>query len=252
VLRHRLGPIAGVALVVLVVVSGVVAVVTGDGRLTALVVYRRLADRPVDVDGFVLILVVAGMVQGWGLWQILGGAGEKADGDGRRLRIALYVLLVVELVDLRWMDIPEQAVRFAVVVLFCRVTRGVSRTLRLVALVAGLHAPVLVLTTALPELFGFDRLVWQSPLAGVPWLVWMVLTLLAQGKDGRWGRTTVVAGAVVATGNFLVRGRRAGAGGGAGPDPPPRARDDLGPALRGGGRAGDRGHGGSRRSKARP
>ncbi|AWS44030.1 hypothetical protein [Streptosporangium sp. 'caverna'] len=205
--RYPLGWIAA-AFVALVVVSGVAAAVTGDAWLATLVVYRRLADRPVDIDGGrVLMLVAVGALQGWGLWQILPGrqGGEKPGRDARRLRIALYVSLAIELADLSWTDIPEEVVQVAVVVLLYRVMRGVSRTLRLVALAAGLYHPALLLTIVLLELFGLDgEALWQSSLGSVPWLVWMVLTLVAQAKDGRWGRVTLWAGAAVVAGPFLV------------------------------------------------
>ncbi|MGW0806600.1 hypothetical protein [Nonomuraea sp. NPDC002799] len=208
-LRHALGPIVVAVFAALLVVSGGVAVVTGDVWLLRLLVHRVLGDRPVrfDVD-WLLMLLAMGLLQVWALWQILAGrrAAGKPDRDGRLLRIALYVWLLAELADrLWWADIPEEIAQLAAVVLFYRTMRGGSRKLRLVALVAGLYSSLRVLAALLLHLAGMEAEVLSRPwLGSLPWLVWMVLTLVAQARDGRWGRTTLWTGGLVAARPLLM------------------------------------------------
>ncbi|MEU8361212.1 hypothetical protein AB0C27_34875 [Nonomuraea sp. NPDC048882] len=229
--RHALSRIAVAVFAVLVVTTGVVAVAYGDGRPLVLLVYRMFVDRALALDADLLVMLVGvGLAQVWGLVQILPGrrnggtasrhtppvTAAQSPGTGQSdetrqtrdqflLRVALYVLMAIELTDrLPWPeDIPETVAHFAVVVLFYRVMGTVSRTLRLVVLVAGLYWPILALGATALDLFGveFDTLPPGSTLA---WAVWTVLIVVAQAKDGRWGRTTLWAGAVVAAGPFLI------------------------------------------------
>ncbi|WP_049564327.1 hypothetical protein [Nonomuraea sp. SBT364] len=187
-----------VAFVALVLVSGAVALLTGDAWLSALLVHRRPPDRPVDVHvDHVAMLVAVGVLQGWALWRVLPGrrAAARPDPDARLLRAVLYVWLAAEFLDhhdLAWLEVAGDVATVAVVVLFHRVTRGGSRVLRWAALVAGLYDAVSGLTGL------------YLPAGHVPWLVWMVLTLVVQARDGRWGRTTLWAGAVIAARPFLM------------------------------------------------
>ncbi|UBU12669.1 hypothetical protein [Nonomuraea gerenzanensis] len=218
-LRYRLGPIVVALLAVLVAASGAVALVTGDTRLSVLLVYGRFPEQLDEVDtAHLVMLVLVGLAQVWALGQILpkpaavlpqrhgGGARGGARGwDERLLRIVLYAWIGCELADRlpSWPELPEHLAQAAAVVLFFRVMRPVALGLRLVALVVGLLEPVRVLVSAIPWIEGavlYDVL----RLGGVSWLVWLVLTVAAQAKDGRWRRGTLWAGAVVAAEPLLV------------------------------------------------
>ncbi|MGR6914195.1 hypothetical protein ACU635_08080 [[Actinomadura] parvosata] len=211
-LRYRLGPILVAALAVLVAASGAVALLSGDARLSLLFVHGRYAGEPDELDtDHILMLVLVGLVRVWGLWQLLpkrhDGSGGRPGADERWLRITLYVWALCELTDrLPWVDLPEIVVWAAAVVLFYRVTRGVSRSLRLVALAVGLLQPVRALAHLALELASIDAEILYRvlPLGGVTWLLWLVLILVAQAKDGRWRRGTLWAGAVVAAAPVLV------------------------------------------------
>jgi hypothetical protein len=214
VLRHRPGLVVVAVLAILVAASGVVALTTGDARLSILLVYAWLPGQPDDVDADLLVmLVLVGLVRVWGLWQILPkrrDGGRRATREERLLRIALYVWLVCELVDRLPLgsDLPEDLAQVAATVLFFRVMRTVPLALRLVALVAGLLMPVRRLAVVALGTAGADGQVLYDvlPASGVPWVpwvVWLVLTLVAQAKDGRWRRGTLWAGAVVAAGPVL-------------------------------------------------
>jgi hypothetical protein len=200
--RYRFGRVAAVVaggFVAVVVVSAAVAVVTDDiGRFWL----------PIGVIGrgpgewaTALPMVALGLLQGWGLWQILRGRSMRGKAESARdvrlLRAVLYASLVFEFVPSPWwVDIMEDALWVALVVLLCRVLNRASTVLRTVALVAGVCVPVVGLATML-----FD--VGSLRLFGVPWLVWMVLTLAAQARDGRWSRVTVWSGAVLVANFFF-------------------------------------------------
>ncbi|NJP93646.1 hypothetical protein HCN51_30105 [Nonomuraea sp. FMUSA5-5] len=211
-LRYRLGPILIAALAVLVAASGAAALLSGDARLLLLLVYGRYAGDPDELDtDHLLMLVLVGLVRVWGLWQLLpkrhDGSGGRPGADERWLRITLYVWALCELTDrLPWVDLPEIVVWAAAVVLLYRVMRGVSRSLRLVALVVGLLQPVRALAHLALEPASIDAEILYRvlPLGGVTWLLWLVLTLVAQAKDGRWRRGTLWAGAAVAAAPVLV------------------------------------------------
>ncbi|MER5323498.1 hypothetical protein [Streptosporangium roseum] len=200
---------------VAVVVFGVIAAVSGDGEVVWWLVVRRWW-RPLELGWYVLPLVLLGGMQGWALWQILRGqvAGQDAGPDRRvrRLRRVLYAYLAVQLTyyvvfflpSPWWVDIARDVVRLALVVLFHRVLDGTPRALRSVALAAGTLG---VVGSIGEEVFDeLDvRVVEQIfDLAGLPWSLWMVLILVAQARDGRWGRVTVWSGAASMVLAFLV------------------------------------------------
>ncbi|MFI7451916.1 hypothetical protein ACIBQX_30775 [Nonomuraea sp. NPDC049714] len=200
--RYRFGWVAAVVaggFVAVVVVSAAVAVVTDDIDHFWL---------PIGVIGrgpggwaTALPMVALGVLQGWGLWQILRGRSMKGKAesarDARLLRAVLYASLVFEFVPSPWwVDILEDALWVALVVLLYRVLNQAPRAVRTVALVAGVYIPVAGLTYMVLDV-GYVR------LFGLPWFVWMVLTLAAQARDGRWSRTTVWSGAVLAADFFL-------------------------------------------------
>ncbi|MBB6545728.1 hypothetical protein [Nonomuraea rubra] len=203
--RHRPGRIAVTVLAILVVASGVVALTTGDARLSVLLVHARFYERPHEVDADVLaMLVLVGLVHVWGLWQVLPKRhdGGRPGRDERLLRMALYAWLVLEFADRLpfGSDVLLDLAQAAATVLFFRVMRTVHLALRLVALVVGLLAPVRSLAVVALALAGVDgRALYDVlPVGGVPWVLWLVLTLVAQAKDGRWRRGTLWVGAVVA------------------------------------------------------
>ncbi|MEW9550288.1 hypothetical protein [Nonomuraea sp. NPDC050783] len=225
-LRHRSGPIAALFVAVVVVVAGVVAFATGDVRFSLRLVYWGGywgfggPERGFD-PGFAVTLVLVGLLQAWALWQLLPGRHAGRGGEpGRRrgavgweewsLRVALCAWAATALADrLPWDGFPEELAQLAVVVLFHLVMRGVSRPLRLAALAAGLCRPVVSIVGMALELSGNDSgsLLWSSgPPANVLWLVWTVLILVAQAKDGRWRRGTLWAGAAAAAGSLLAPG----------------------------------------------
>ncbi|MFC5820757.1 hypothetical protein [Nonomuraea harbinensis] len=199
--RYRFGWVAAVVaggFVVAVVVSGAVAAVTDDGGHLWLLT-GVLGQGP---GGWatVLPMVALGVLQGWGLWQILRGRSMtgKAEpaGDARLLRAVLYASLLFAFVPSPWwVGILEDALRVALVVLLYRVLNRASTVVRTVALVAGVYGPVAGLAHMALDV-GLLR------LFGLPSLVWIVLTLVAQGRDGRWSRATVWSGAVPAADFF--------------------------------------------------
>ncbi|WP_030913315.1 hypothetical protein [Streptosporangium amethystogenes] len=179
-----------------VLAFGVVALVSGDDRILRLLVALR--GEP-GMGWQVLLLLLAGVAQGWALWQILRGrvAGEIGEQGRavRLLRVALYVNVALFLPDLFAAYLPwrtyglEELGQLALVVLFHRVLDGASRPLRLTALVAG---TLDVAGSIGAEAFGGVFEIVQ--LNGWTWLLWMLLTVVAQAGDGRWGRGTVWSG----------------------------------------------------------
>ncbi|MER5418232.1 hypothetical protein [Streptosporangium roseum] len=201
-----------------VVVFGVIAAVSGGEVVWWLVVHQAWSP-PLDMGWYALVLVLAGGVQGWALWQILRGrvAGQDAGPDRhvRRLRRVLYVYLAIRLTFYLvfflpspwWVDIARDVVRLALVVLFHRVLDGTPRALRFVALAAGTLGVVGSIgeevldeldVRAVEQSFGLVR------LSGWLWSLWMALILVAQARDGRWGRVTVWSGAASMVLAFLV------------------------------------------------
>ncbi|MGI5269445.1 hypothetical protein ACQEUU_09865 [Nonomuraea sp. CA-218870] len=196
--RYRFGRVAAVVaggFVAAVVVSGAVAVVTDDvGHL-----WLATGVFGTGFGGWARVLptVALGVLQGWGLWQILRGRSMRGKAelsrDARLLRVVLYASLVFEFVPSPWwVDLLKKALWLALVVLFYRVLDRASTVVRTAALVAGMCGPVVSLVD-----------VGSLQLFGLPWLVWMALTLAAQGRDGRWSRATVWSGAVSAAEFFL-------------------------------------------------
>ncbi|MEU7885797.1 hypothetical protein AB0B54_09875 [Microbispora bryophytorum] len=151
----------------------------------------------------VLILVFAGGLWAWALWQSLRGLpyGKTlpADPETRPLRRALYAAVAfwafyaVMPTWPWWAVLLDALVTSAVVILFHPVLRRNVRHAGL-ALGAGLLAQGSVAATEV-----FDVLDWRAAeraaalggFAAVGTLVWSVLVLVAQWRDGRWGRATV-------------------------------------------------------------
>ncbi|MFI6796712.1 hypothetical protein [Streptosporangium canum] len=192
----------------MVVVLGVIAGVSGDGEVVwRLVVHRRW--RPMEPGWYVLSLVLLGGMQGWALWQILRGraAGQDVAPDRhvRRLRRVLYAYLAVQLTyyvvfflpSPWWVDVARDVGRLALVVLFHRVLDGTPRALRSIALAAGTLGVVGSIGEEVFDELGVhavERIFDLVGLDGLLWSLWMVLILVAQARDGRWGRVTVWSG----------------------------------------------------------
>ncbi|MFI7046929.1 hypothetical protein [Streptosporangium sandarakinum] len=209
--RYRFGRLAALAAVgyaTAVAGSVAVAAVMGEGDAAWWLVTHEAGPKPPSSPGwFWLPLLPSGAFQGWMLWQILRGrvAGpfRAPDGDVRRLRAMLYVDLVWYLVmatapfPVPWTGVVHGFMSLALAVLFHRVLTGASRLLRRTALVAGLVAAVSSVgqeTADLLDLHFAEQVFDLVGLSGLLSSFWMVLVLVAQARDGRWGRATVWSG----------------------------------------------------------
>ncbi|GGS78388.1 hypothetical protein GCM10010156_41350 [Planobispora rosea] len=221
--RYRFGRLAaGLAIgcAVAAVASGAVAAAGDDGALWRLLfpLGRRWVGE--DLTGWqVLPVILAGGAQGWALWQILRGraAGPRPrlDGHVRVLRGLLYTDLVLRLVFSRplrlpdpwWVDIPWELLQLAVVVLFHRVLSGTPRVLRLAVLATGALTSLVSIGQDVAGALGRRSVAETSDLAllgGLTWSSWLALLLVAQARDGRWGRTTVWTGAAYPVMTLLI------------------------------------------------
>ncbi|MGV9537129.1 hypothetical protein ACWDR9_26225, partial [Streptosporangium sandarakinum] len=204
----RLATLAAVGYATAVAGSVAVAAVTGEGDAAWWLVTHEAGPKPPSSPGwFWLPLLPSGAFQGWMLWQILRGrvAGpfRAPDGDVRRLRAMLYVDLVWYLVmstapfPVPWTGVVHGFMSLALAVLFHRVLTDASRLLRRTALVAGLVAAVSSIgqeTADLLDLHFAEQVFDLVGLSGLLSSFWMVLVLVAQARDGRWGRATVWSG----------------------------------------------------------
>ncbi|RBQ21017.1 hypothetical protein DP939_08155 [Spongiactinospora rosea] len=190
-------------------VSGVIALTGGDPRALLLAVTHLPIRTESDLpwwDILLLVLIAAG--QGWALWQILRGpvAGERPvlDRNVRLLRWALYLnaaLAVIAAIPGRlpdWLDIAGLPAGLALVVLFFRALDGAPATFRVGMLLIGVLAKVTALGAKMAGALDATALAGILGLVsfhGVPWVVWTILALIAQARDGRWSRGVVWVGA---------------------------------------------------------
>ncbi|GAA3831493.1 hypothetical protein GCM10022226_60750 [Sphaerisporangium flaviroseum] len=202
--RHRFGIPALLIMsvyVAAVAVAAVIASTAGDlGVLERLTLFTDLDEDAVVAWPDVLILLLAGMSWAWALWQCLRGplAGPppELDRDARRLRVGLYVAVASWLFYFLmpswpwWVTVLDALVMWAVVVLFHPVLRRGRKHAD--------HMPGLgVLAYAGTAVFEvMDFLDWPVPgglswICGLAGLIWTVLVLRAQWRDGRWQRATV-------------------------------------------------------------
>ncbi|GIH92279.1 hypothetical protein ACFFMN_05000 [Planobispora siamensis] len=137
----------------------------------------------------------------------------EPDGRGRRLRVALYANAVLQTPGLLrlpspwWVDMAWALGWLALVVLFHGMLDGVPRALRIVLLVAGTVGAAGALGEEASEAFDAQSAAWffdAVELQGWPWLLWLVLILVAQTRDGRWSGTTVWSGAASVAAPFVV------------------------------------------------
>ncbi|MEN3537990.1 hypothetical protein AAH991_22940 [Microbispora sp. ZYX-F-249] len=203
------------------VVAAVLALTGGGlGPLWRLALFLDADEDAAATWPAVLVLSLAGGLWAWALWQALRGLpygrARSADRETRPLRRALYATVAfwafyAVMPSWPWWAVVLDALLMsAVVVLFHPVLRRTLRHADL-ALGAGLLAQVSLAATEV-----FDLLDWREAeraaairgFADVGALVWSVLVLVAQWRDGRWGRTTVWYGiaAVVVPDALLVGG----------------------------------------------
>ncbi|MBB6348238.1 DMT family transporter [Nonomuraea muscovyensis] len=222
--RYRFGRIAtlfAAIYVAAVVVSGVLALVTGDPALLREIVTWGWGPDFVPYTWWVELLVVAGgVLQGWAYWQVLRGrpVGTVAVNDRpvRLLRAALYLSVACTLLYrlpipyLWWLGLPSDLLNFAVVGLFFVVLAGVlPRWLRLLGLVAGLaNAAIGVASTVAYGLGQYSVAQFVSPyqLGNAVYLLWLVPVLAGQARDARWRRGTVRMGGASAALSLLSSG----------------------------------------------
>ncbi|NRQ38367.1 hypothetical protein HII36_42045 [Nonomuraea sp. NN258] len=161
--------------------------------------------RPDPVVAVAGLTVVAGL-KAWLFQQIFTVPGRRARPADRRvvwLRRLLYLavaeILVLWLVTYRFPDLTAEAVAGALwaplYVLFVLVLDWRSAVLRGLALVTAGLAALSVAGPALDEIPGVDvpEVLYMLAMTG---LLWQVLILVGQWRDGRWSDTTVNVGRV--------------------------------------------------------
>ncbi|MGW2147226.1 hypothetical protein ACWCOT_23195 [Nonomuraea bangladeshensis] len=158
-------------------------------------------------------LLLLGLVNAWMFWQVLrrpAPAGVPMGRAARWLRVLLYANVVWLLIPSYLPDLVETAIGLALwmpaLVLLTVVVTGSGRFFRLALLLFGLAEPV---SAGVDALAGDPRpLTLMIPVhvvvAGVAALVMMVMVLLAQRRDGRWSRGTLLVGAGTFASPFLV------------------------------------------------
>ncbi|MFF4621954.1 hypothetical protein [Nonomuraea jabiensis] len=219
--RHRFGRIAAplaLTYAALVVALAVVALVTRDPALLRRLVVGEWEPREVPFVWWAELLVVAaGLVQGWAYWQALRGRAAGAlTGRGRRvalLRAALYAGLALTLVVRLpipyawWTEVLGGLLQLLVVWLYPLVLASVlSRAWRLLALVAGTLGAVSAIAGSIAYRFDLAGLVRIGSFGGLDefiWILWVVPILVGQARDPRWSRTTVWTGAISGAMSFM-------------------------------------------------
>ncbi|WP_214105580.1 hypothetical protein [Acrocarpospora catenulata] len=202
--RYRFGRpallIAG-GYILALAVAAVIALTTGGlGALWRLTLFAEMGEGVAVTWQNVLILVLVGMPWAWALWQSLRGplAGPppELDRDTRRLRVGLYAAVVSWLLYAvmpfwPWWAVALDAVVMGAVVMLFHQVLGRNLAYADPARTAGVLA-----YGGIAAIEVFDVLDWPLPgvliaLCGLAGLVWTVLILRAQWRDGRWQRATV-------------------------------------------------------------
>ncbi|MER5418443.1 hypothetical protein [Streptosporangium roseum] len=206
-------------------VTAVIALTIGDlGVLWRLSLFTEVNADAAATWPNVLILVLAGSVWAWALWQSLRGplAGPppELDRDARRLRVALYAAVASWLFYFLipswpwWVTVLNAVVMWVVVLLFHPV---LTRNLKYADHLRGAGVLAYGGTAAVEVLDVLDRPMpgWLSWICGLAGLIWTVTILRAQRRDGRWRRATVlygVASLLAPIGVGLASGLLVGAG----------------------------------------
>ncbi|MET9344861.1 hypothetical protein [Nonomuraea sp. NPDC003804] len=161
-------------------------------------------------------LLLVGLVNAWMLWQILRGPAPTAVPMRRAatwLRLLLYADVVWLLIPSFLPDLVETVIGLALwvpaLVLLTVVLTGSGRPFRLALLLLGLVEPAISLASDLvddlkPELFMSPADRAGVMAAAVAAFVTMVLLLVAQRRDGRWSRVTLLIGLGTFASAFLV------------------------------------------------
>ncbi|MGW0808712.1 hypothetical protein [Nonomuraea sp. NPDC002799] len=158
----------------------------------------------------VLPLSLAGGVLAWALWQTLRGpaAGRPPllDPGTRLLRTVLYVnaaswgVRAFMPVWPWWAGVCDLVLMLALMLAFQPALRRNVRHADL-ALLAGASSLAVL---AADEVFGWRNLDLLAALLLAGLLIWTVLVFVAQRRDGRWGRATILYGVASLLGPFAV------------------------------------------------
>jgi hypothetical protein len=164
----------------------------------------------------VLVLLAAGGLWAWALWQSLRGpvAGRRpaADRGVRLLRVALYAQVacwlayVIVPVWPWWAAVLDVLTLLAVAVAFYPVLRP-AMGLAGLALFAGVSTNVLTIVDEVFDALDWHaagRVVESSGLIGLTELIWLVVVLVAQHRDGRWQRATIGYGIAYMIGPIVL------------------------------------------------
>ncbi|MEU8385576.1 hypothetical protein [Streptosporangium sp. NPDC048865] len=161
-------------------------------------------------------LLLLGLVNSWMLWQILRPPVPTVvpmRRAARWLRLLLYANTVWLLIPSLLPNLVETVVWLVLwvpaLVLFTVVLTGPGRPFRLVLLLLGLVEPVRSLVDGLtddPPIRFFVSPAYQATLlaASAATFAVMVMLLLAQRRDGRWSRATLLIGLGTFVSPFLV------------------------------------------------
>ncbi|MER7361540.1 hypothetical protein [Nonomuraea wenchangensis] len=161
-------------------------------------------------------LLLLGLVNAWMFWEVLRRPATAGMPMGRAavwLRVLLYADVVWLLIPSYLPDLVETVISLALwvpaLVLLTVVVTGSGRFFRLALLLFGLVEPVRAVVDALAD--DAQPLIFVTPayrvsimVTGLAAFVMMVMVLLAQRRDGRWSRGTLLVGVGTFASVFLV------------------------------------------------
>ncbi|MEV5560371.1 hypothetical protein AB0L44_42590 [Nonomuraea wenchangensis] len=161
-------------------------------------------------------LLLLGLVNAWMFWEVLRRPAPAGMPMGRAaawLRVLLYADVVWLLIPSYLPDLVETVISLALwvpaLVLLTVVVTGSGRFFRLALLLFGLVEPVRAVVDALAD--DAQPLIFVTPayrvsimVTGLAAFVMMVMVLLAQRRDGRWSRGTLLVGVGTFVSAFLV------------------------------------------------
>ncbi|MEU4323635.1 hypothetical protein [Nonomuraea dietziae] len=161
-------------------------------------------------------LLLLGLVNSWMVWQVLRGPAPVAVPMRRAatwLRLLLYANVTWLLIPSFFPDLVEMVIGLALwvpaFVLLTVVLTGSGRPFRLALLLLGLVEPARTLTIGLvddlrPVFFVSPAYRATVMAVAVATFVMMAMLLLAQRRDGRWSRATLLIGVGTFASAFLV------------------------------------------------
>ncbi|SET90642.1 hypothetical protein [Nonomuraea wenchangensis] len=161
-------------------------------------------------------LLLLGLVNAWMFWEVLRRPAPAGMPMGRAavwLRVLLYANVVWLLIPSYLPDLVETVISLALwvpaLVLLTVVVTGSGRFFRLALLLFGLAEPARAVMDALAD--DAQPLIFVTPayrvsimVTGLAAFVMMVMVLLAQRRDGRWSRGTLLVGVGTFASAFLV------------------------------------------------